>query len=186
MENKNPSEHYCLVSFTGKIHLILNDVDLAKAMPGLESAQELGFDTETKPSFKKGETYQVALLQLSTPTDAYLIRLHQVSQFQEIKKIFEDENVKKVGVAIRDDLKQLQKIFSFVPKGFVELQELGKSKGLQNLGLRSMANDLLQVTINKGPKTTNWEASVLTDRQQLYAATDAWIGLEIYKALLSL
>lgn len=172
------------VSFPGVVHLILNDRDLALAMPGLLAARELGFDTETRPSFRKGEVYKVALLQLSTPTDAYLMRLHFLTQFQGLKEIFENPNVVKVGAAIRDDLKLLQQLFRFTPQNFIELQELGKAKGLTNLGLKSMTQDVLGATLTKGPKTTNWENHTLTEKQLLYAATDAWIGLKLYQALM--
>lgn len=179
-----PPKQYPLLAFPGKIHLILNDSDLAGVMPQLELAAELGFDTETRPSFKKGVVHKVALLQLSTLTDAYLIRLHFIKDFRGIKKIFENEATIKTGVAIRDDLKSLQKLFSFTPKSFVELQDVAKEKSLKNFGLKGMTEEVLQATISKGPKTTNWEHPNLTDRQLLYAATDAWIGLRLYKAIL--
>jgi ribonuclease D len=168
------------ISFSGKIHLINNDHDLESIRPSLEAALQLGFDTETRPSFKKGEVFKVALLQLSTDSDAYLIRLHFIHRFEILKKIFEREDILKVGVAIRDDLKLLQKAFSFTPKNFVELQELAKAKGLKNFGLKGMTGEVLNQTLSKGPKLTNWEAPTLTERQQLYAATDAWIGLKLF------
>ncbi len=174
---------YKRISFQGKIHLITNDQELQSAFIGLNSAKELGFDTETKPSFKKGEIYKVALLQLSTETDAYLIRLHHVTQFHMIKSIFENEKIVKMGVAIRDDLKQLQKIISFAPKNFIELQDVAKEKGLKNFGLKGMTEEILEATISKGPKMTNWEAHVLSVQQMAYAATDAWIGLTLYQKL---
>lgn len=173
------------LSFPGKIHLINTDQELQAVMSDLTSAKALGFDTETRPAFKKGEVYQVALLQLSTETDAYVVRLHRISQFDVFKRIFENPNVLKVGLAIRDDLKQLQKRFQFTPENFVELQTLAKEKGLENFGLKGMTEEVLGATITKGPKTTNWEAAELTDRQILYAATDAWIGLTLYQKLMA-
>lgn len=150
----------------------------------LESVKVLGFDTETRPSFKKGEVYKVALLQLSTETDAYLFRLHSLSQFDRIKNIFENTEIIKVGVAIRDDLKTLQKIFPFIPKGFIELQDIAKEKNLENFGLKGMTAEVLGAELSKGPKLTNWEARELTDPQLMYAATDAWIGLKLYQKLM--
>ncbi|MBO9667883.1 MAG: 3'-5' exonuclease domain-containing protein 2 [Bdellovibrio sp.] len=149
----------------------------------LESVKEFGFDTETRPAFKKGESYPVALLQLATDTDAYVIRMRHIKHFELLKKIFENPNVIKVGAAIRDDLKQLQKKFDFTPHGFIELQTVAKEKKLGSLGLKGMTEEVLQATISKGPKTTNWEAPELMDRQVQYAATDAWIGLKIYQKL---
>lgn len=173
------------MSFPGKIHLINSDQELSLVVKQLEQATELGFDTETRPAFKKGQVYQVALLQLATETEAFVIRLHHIKKFDILQRIFENPLVVKVGVAIRDDLKQLQKRFPFDPKNFVELQTLAKIKGLKNFGLKGMTEEVLQSTISKGPKTTNWEALELTERQILYAATDAWIGLKLYRKLIS-
>ncbi len=171
------------ISFSGKIHLINSDQEFSAIALDLAKVKEFGFDTETRPSFKKGEFHKVALLQLSTASDAYLLRLHRLTQFQVIKSIFEDPEILKVGVAIRDDLKQLQKIFTFTQKGFVELQQVAKEKGLKNFGLKGMAEEVLQSRLSKGPKLTNWEAKELTGQQLMYAATDAWIGLELYHAI---
>ncbi|QDK43937.1 3'-5' exonuclease domain-containing protein 2 [Bdellovibrio sp. ZAP7] len=175
-----------ILSFTGKIHLINTDHELQAVASALESANELGFDTETRPAFKKGEVYQVTLLQLATETDAYVIRLKHIRNFELIKNIFENPNVIKAGVAIRDDIKNLNKRFQFVPDGFVELQTLAKAKNLNNFGLKSMTEEVLEGTITKGPKTTNWEANELTHKQILYAATDAWIGLKLYQKISSI
>jgi ribonuclease D len=171
------------ISFPGKIHLIRNDQELL-AM-NLNEPKELGFDTETKPSFNKGEVYDVSLLQLSTETDAYLIRLHYVTQFQVLKNILENKSIVKVGVAIHDDLKLLKKTFSFTPHNFVELQHLAKVKGLQNFGLKGMTEEVLGASLSKRSKLTNWEVPELSEQQQMYAATDAWIGLTIYRKLMN-
>lgn len=172
-----------VLSFPGKIHLIRCDQDLAGVAKNLNSAKVLGFDTETRPSFVKGQIYKVALLQLSTESEAYLMRLHHISQFKILVDVFENEEITKVGVAIRDDIKTLQKSFKFAPQRFVELQTLAKERGLSKFGLKGMAEEVLQGTLVKGPKMTNWEAQVLTDRQLLYAATDAWIGLKLFEKL---
>lgn len=171
-----------MISFPGKIHLIRNDQELLAMNIG--SPAQLGFDTETRPSFAKGEVYKVALLQLSTETDAYLIRLHYVTQFQILKEILENKSITKVGVAIRDDLKTLQKTFPFTPQSFVELQDVAKVKGLKNFGLKGMTEEVLNAPLSKKSKLTNWEARDLTDQQLMYAATDAWVGLAIYRKLM--
>lgn len=184
MDDSTSQIQYKLISFTGKIHLIATDQELQMIALALSGAKILGFDTETKPSFKKGDVFKVALLQLSTETDAYLIRLANVTQHHIIQKIFENEQVVKVGLAIRQDLKQLKKIFNFEHKNFVELQDLAKLKGLKNFGLKGMTEEVLNATISKGPKLTNWEAKILTEQQLKYAATDAWIGLSLYQKLM--
>jgi ribonuclease D len=183
MNNKIDNYEYERTFFDGKIHLINNDQDLSELSEKLLSITEFGFDTETRPSFKKGDNFKMALLQLSTPDEAFLIRLHFISQFEIIKKILENKKVLKVGLAIRDDIKGLQKIFPFHPEGFVELQELAKKIGLKNMGLKGMTEEVLQVTLSKRAKLTNWEQKSLTNEQLVYAATDAWIGLSIYQHL---
>lgn len=175
--------NYPLIQFKGTIHLITNDAELSKVAEQFNSAKELGFDTETRASFRKGEVYKVALLQLSTDNDAYLIRLHGLKNFDSIKTALENPNIIKAGVAIRDDLKNLQKLFKFVPQNFIELQDLAKKKGLQNFGLKGMTEEVLQARLSKAAKITNWEVPKLTDQQILYAATDAWIGLQLFRAI---
>ncbi len=171
------------ISFPGTIHLIDSDQKLLQVSSLLKESRKLGFDTETRPSFKVGEIYKVALLQLATDNDAFLIRLHFIKEFQILKDIFEDESVVKVGLAIRDDLKLLRKTFSFEPKNFIELQTIAKEKKLKNLGLKGMTEEVLDAHLTKGPKLTNWELQALTDRQLMYAATDAWIGLKLFERL---
>ncbi|MEQ1722584.1 MAG: 3'-5' exonuclease domain-containing protein 2, partial [Pseudobdellovibrio sp.] len=135
MNNLNNAD-YKLINFKGKIHLIINNQELANVAAKLSFAKELGFDTETRASFKVGEVYKVALLQLSTNEEAYLIRLHGITEFEIIKNILENKDILKVGVAIRDDLKNLNKLFKFTPQNFIELQDLAKAKGLKNFGLK--------------------------------------------------
>ncbi len=185
MQPQSPSQSPPLprIAFSGRVHLIAGDTALQAAATALNQVKEFGFDTETRPSFKKGDVYKVALLQLATESDAYLIRLHHITNFQILAVIFENENVIKAGVAIRDDIKLLQKLFSFNPKNFIELQTVAKSKGLKNFGLKGMTEEVLQATVSKGPKMTNWEIPQLSEQQIMYAATDAWIGLRLYQSL---
>ncbi len=182
--NQQPLQQYPQISFPGKIHFISSDQDLQSASALMNSAKVFGFDTETKPSFKKGEVYKIALLQLATETDAFIIQMQRIHNYEIIKNIFENNDIIKVGAAIRDDIKQLQKTFSFMPENFIEIQTLAKSAGLENFGLKGMTEEILNSTITKGPKMTNWQAFELTDRQIMYAATDAWIGLILYQKLL--
>lgn len=171
------------LNFSGKIHLITTDEQLQAVADELTLTKEFGFDTETRPAFKKGEVYDVAMLQLATDVDAYVIRFGQIRNYEILRTVFENPDIVKVGAAIRDDLKQLKKRFEFNPHNFIELQDLAKKKGLKNLGLKGMTEEVLGATISKGPKTTNWEAKELTERQIKYAATDAWIGLALYQKL---
>ncbi len=170
-----------ILQFPGDIRLIAHDRDMAAV--NFEQITAFGFDTETKPAYRKGEVFKTALLQLATDSVAYLIRLHYIKHFEPIREIFENPDVLKVGAAIAQDLKQLQHIFPFQPAGFVDVQKIGKEKGLKNLGLKKMTQEVFNANLFKGPKMTNWERQFLTDEQLLYAATDAWIGLQLYREL---
>lgn len=175
-----------LIQFPGTIHLIDNDAKADLLSERLRDVTELGFDTETRPSFRKGEVYKTAILQLATDDDAYVIQLQKLSRFDVFQRIFEEKATLKVGVAIRDDLKKLKQSFPFLPENFVELQDLAKSKGLKNFGLQGMTEEVLQARLSKKAKITNWEARTLTREQIMYAATDAWVGLELFRKIRAL
>jgi ribonuclease D len=155
------------------------------ALQILTKTKVVGFDTETKPSFRKGEIYNVSLLQLSTDLNAFLFRLHHIKDLSPFIDFFENAEIIKAGVAIRDDIKGLQKLISFLPKGFIELADLAKENNLKNFGLKGMTEEVLGLTLSKKAKLTNWETHEFTHEQTMYAATDAWIGREIYLSLQS-
>ena len=170
-----------LRKFEGEIVLVDSRNKLKQAVEELSGQPIIGFDTETKPSFKKGVINKVALLQLSTKNRAFLIRINRIGLPKEIVAILADEKVIKPGVAIRDDIKGLQAFRKFKPGGFVELQDEAKEMGILNFSLKKLAAIACGFRISKGQQLTNWEADVLTLPQQNYAATDAWAALEIYE-----
>jgi ribonuclease D len=170
-------------SFEGKITVVDSYELVLEAAACLQQSGILGFDTETKPSFKRGQVNKVALLQLSTGEQAFLFQLHKTGLRPEIKALLANPEITKVGVAIRDDIKALQRLSYFKPAGFVELQEEVKGFGIQDFSLKKIAGIVLGVRISKSQRLTNWEASVLTEGQQAYAATDAWIAHEIFQSL---
>ena len=169
--------------FEGKIHLIEKVEELTAAVNYLKIQPILGFDTETRPTFKKGQNHQVALLQLSTADEAFLFRTHLIGLSPGLIRILATPSILKIGAAIRDDIKILQKIAPFKPGGFVELQELVKEYGIENFSLKKLAAIVQGVRISKSQRLTNWEATILTEQQQIYAATDAWIAYMIYMGL---
>lgn len=169
--------------FKGKIHIISKKDDYLRAIDTLGKKTHLGFDTETRPAFKKGVSYDVSLLQLSTNDDAFLFRLKHHEFGTELKQLLEDQSILKTGVAIRDDLKGLKKLNSFEPGNFVEIANLAKQLEIKQLGLRSLAAILLDVRISKRYQLTNWELTHLTEDQLRYAATDAWVGLKLYRRM---
>jgi ribonuclease D len=169
--------------FEGKIHLIEKVEQLTDAVIYLKKQPVLGFDTETRPTFKKGQNHQVALLQLSTADEAFLIRTNLIGLSPGLIKVLASPSILKIGAAIRDDIKILQRITSFKPGGFIELQEMVKLYGIENFSLKKLAAIVCGVRISKSQRLSNWEATILTEQQQIYAATDAWIAYEIYTGL---
>jgi len=169
--------------FPGKIITVEKDSDIAPALALLQNQDHVGFDTETKPSFKKGEFYHVSLLQLASDEYAILFRLHFLTDFSLIKMFMEDAGVRKIGVAIRDDIKSLQKVFNFEARNFIELADMAKTANLKNFGLKGMTEEVLKQTLSKKAKLSNWESPILKTDQLRYAATDAWVGLALYHAI---
>lgn len=172
-----------LKTFEGKTVVVSDAKQLPKVIKEIEKHPVVGFDTETRPSFKRGQFYQVALLQLAVPKKAYLIRVNHTGVTDEIKELFENEKVIKAGVGIRDDLKALQKLKPFEPAGFFDLSTLAKQAGLQVESVKKLTALLLGFRISKSAQTSNWEAPTFTQKQIEYAATDAWVCLELYEKL---
>ncbi len=179
--NELPLQH-----FEGEIVLVEHEDGIAQVMKEVEGETVVGFDTETRPSFKKGVTNSISLFQLSTKDSTYLIRLNKTGVPNLLKELLEDEAVLKVGVGIRDDIRGLQKLVPFKPQGFVELQSLAIEKGLKDFSLKKLAGILLNFRVSKRQRLSNWEAETLSKAQMVYAATDSWVALEIYKKLLVL
>lgn len=175
-----------LGQFEGEIFLIdeLDQVD--EAVDFLEDQRIIGFDTETKPAFRKGQFNQVALLQLSTPHQAFLFRLNKIGFPDSLRSLLEKENLVKVGAAVHDDLKGLRKLTdSFYPLSFFDLNDELKKVGFHNVGVRNLCGMVLKIRISKSEQVSNWEAETLTEKQQRYAATDAWACLEVFELLKS-
>lgn len=171
-------------AFAGKIKLIDHPEEIAEAVQELKAFRRLGFDTETRPAFRKGVSYDVALLQLSTLDKAYLFRLNQIGFPSEVQAILEDPKIVKIGAAVRDDLKALKKLSpGFRPASFFDLNEELKRIGFLNVGVRNLSAMVLNIRISKSEQVSNWEGETLSDKQQLYAATDAWACLEIFETL---
>lgn len=174
--NELPLKH-----FEGKI-TVIEDVEQAKqAGEYLLNFDLLGFDTETKPSFKKGTTHKVSLLQLSTVDEAFLFRLNYFDLPNELIRVLSDPDIIKAGAAIRDDVKALRQNRNFVPKGFFELQDQAKDLGINAFSLKKLSGIVLGFRISKAQQLSNWEAEKLNEPQAVYAATDAWVSYEIYK-----
>ena len=170
-------------SFDGRIIIIQSEVDADKAVSYLLNQDILGIDTETRPSFKKGQTHQVALLQVSTADTCFLFRLNMIGITESIKRLLEDCSVIKVGLSLKDDMHQLSKRADFTPGTFIELQNEVKKMGIKDMSLQKIYANLFSKRISKGQQLSNWEADTLTPQQKAYAATDAWACIMIYNEL---
>ncbi|OGV40915.1 MAG: hypothetical protein A2X48_23080 [Lentisphaerae bacterium GWF2_49_21] len=166
--------------YEGKVHLIRSEIELPDAVRLLEKESLLGFDTETRPAYQKGEKYPPALLQLAGANEVFLFQLKFTGLPRPLLDILANPNIIKAGVSLNHDINELRSLVQFEPAGFVDIGDLAKKKGIQNHGLRGLAAVLLGFRITKSAKTTNWSRSDLTEAQIRYAATDAWVGRMLY------
>ena len=172
------------VEFRGESRIVEHDRDIAAACKTLAEQPVIGFDTETRPSFRPGVTFRVSLLQLSTPTVCYLFRLNKIPLAKPILQLLEDRRVLKIGADVAGDLRSLRQIRHFRDGGFVDLQGIAPEWGIGEKSLRKLSAIVLGRRVSKAQRLSNWEAATLTDKQQLYAATDAWVCTRIYEQLL--
>jgi ribonuclease D len=170
--------------FEGEIVVVDNYKTFRRILPIILNSEVLGFDTETRPSFKKGRKNKVSLIQLANSEIACLIRINRIGIPDELVTILSDPGVIKAGVAIHDDIRFLTGVRKFRPEGFIDLQGFVKEYGIQSSGLKKLAAIILGFRISKRQQVTDWEAIQLTEAQQIYAATDAWVCHQIYNKLI--
>lgn len=174
-------------SFPGKIVVIQSVREANRAISVLRKAPLIGIDTETRPSFRKGVVHKVALLQASTEDICFLFRLNIIGMTQELADFLSNPNTHKVGLSLKDDFHQLAQLSSkFTPDGFIDLQPFAHEMGIEDMSLQKLFANLFRQRISKSQQLSNWEADVLDDKQKLYAATDAYACILIYKELLRL
>ena len=171
--------------FKGEIVLVENMKSFNATFPRLLESEILGFDTETRPSFRKGRKNKVSLIQLANEELACLIRINRVGIPPELAELLADQDVIKAGVAVHDDIRFLKRVKGFNPSGFVDLQKFVRDYGIQVSGLKKLSAIVLGFKISKRQQVTDWEAVQLTDAQKVYAATDAWVCYQIYRKLVN-
>ncbi len=169
--------------FAGRIVVVDDESKIEAACRDLSSCTVVGFDTETRPSFKAGVTNKVSLLQLSTPETCYLFRLNRIRLDNRILKILTAKRIVKVGADVAGDMRSLHVLRSFREQGFVDLQQLAPDWGIEEKSLRKLAAITLGLRVSKAQRLSNWEAATLTPQQMMYAAVDAWICIEILRRL---
>ncbi len=169
--------------FEGEIIIVDKEEQIAAACNDIARYPILGFDTETRPSFKAGVHYKVALLQISTPIKSYLFRLNKIPLSREILSILERKDIIKLGADVLGDLRALKQLRHFKENGFIDLQKIIGDWGIEEKSLRKMSALVLGYRISKAQRLSNWEAATYTPQQMQYAATDAWACIEIYNRL---
>ncbi len=172
-----------VVQFEGSVKLVDSIQKFRDALSEISRCKILGFDTETRPSFKKGTRHKVSLLQLADDRNAWLFRLNMIGLPPELAALLASPDIVKIGVAVHDDIKALRHLEPFEPDGFVDLQTVVAAHGIKQLGLKRLSAIILGFSISKSQQTSNWEAPGLTLPQQVYAATDAWVCRRIYMQL---
>ena len=171
------------VVFEGRIIVVTTESDADKAVDFLLSQEILGIDTETRPAFKKGRQYKVALLQVSTHDVCVLFRLNLTGMTPSIIRLLEDTKVPKIGLSLHDDIISLHRRAEFTPGNFIDLQKHVGEIGIEDLSLQKLYANFFRQKISKAQRLTNWEADILNDKQKVYAATDAWACIMLYEEL---
>ncbi|MBO7581727.1 MAG: 3'-5' exonuclease domain-containing protein 2 [Bacteroidaceae bacterium] len=179
--DKNQIQTLPCVHFKGRIIVIFTEKEADKAVDYLMKQSVLGFDTETRPTFKKGQSHQVALLQVATHDTCFLFRLNKIGVTDSVVRLLEDHEITKVGLSLQDDMRMLNQRRAFTPGTFVELQKEVKDIGIEDNSLQKIFANLFGGKIAKGQQLSNWEAEILTEAQQRYAATDAWACIKIHE-----
>ena len=182
--NKDEINSCPITRWTGRISVVRDRNGLAAAMRRLSSGHSLlGFDTETRPAYKKGESYRPSILQLASEDEVFIFQLKHLGLAGELRAILTDPAIIKTGVSLDFDIRELQKLSRFKAAGFMDLGNSARKAGIKNHGLRGLAAVFLGIRIAKGAQTSNWARDVLTPKQILYAATDAWVGRKLYLAM---
>ena len=174
------------VSFEGRIITILTPGETEKAVRYLLAQSILGVDTETRPSFRRGLVYKVALLQVSTYDTCFLFRLNHTGLTPALIHFLEDTTVPKIGLSWHDDINSLRRLGDFTPGWFIDLQHHVREIGIEDMSLQKLYANMFGLRISKRQQLSNWEADILGDKQKLYAATDAWACIMLYEELMRL
>lgn len=173
-----------IVRYEGKIVVISSESEMWKCLKYLSKCPVVGIDTETKPSFHKGVSHRVALLQVSTLDICFLIRLNFIGMCEPVKKFLSARRTLKVGLSLHDDILSLRRRGDFRTGRFLDIQDVAPKFGIHDLSLQKIYANVFGQKISKAQRLTNWEADVLTDGQKVYAATDAWACLMLYNEFL--
>ena len=166
--------------YEGTIRLVASAQDLEQAIHGIRGEQVVGLDTETKPTFRKGQFHLPCLVQIATASVVYLFQLQRMDFSDTLVEVLESPTIIKAGIGLADDLLNLKKVFPFEPRNILDLSRVARKQGIKRSGVRNLAGQLLGFRITKGCSTSNWANPRLTPKQIAYAATDAWVVRELF------
>lgn len=181
---KEEVQNLPLIIYEGEIIVIDSLNDISIVIDEITKYSILGFDSESKPAFKKNVQNKLSLIQIATPEKVYLFRINKIGLPDELLEILKSQKIKKIGLGIIQDLSQLKKFKKFIPAGFVELIEHSKKAEIEDMSLLKLTAIILEHRISKAQQLSNWDRDELSDAQIRYAATDAWLCLELYKKLI--
>lgn len=169
--------------FNGQILVVDSQSKVIPAIDYLSKFRNLGFDTETRPTFRKGNQNNLALIQLATDDRCYLFRINKIGFSPALVRLLSDRNIQKIGLSLRDDFTGMSRQMKFSPQGFIDLQKMVSEYDIADISLQKIYAILFQKKISKNQQLSNWEAESLSDAQKKYAAIDAWACLKIYEKL---
>ncbi|MCL1938919.1 MAG: 3'-5' exonuclease domain-containing protein 2 [Candidatus Azobacteroides sp.] len=180
---KEEIAQFTIEEFNGRIFEIQTLEETEEAVEYLSKFKFIGFDTETRPSYRKGKLNRVALLQLATDDVCFLFRLNIIGLPPVVIQLLSDPKIQKIGLSLNDDFRSLSRRMRFTPNNFVDLQKIVAYHNIEDIGLQKIYALLFHKRISKNQRLTNWEAEKLTEPQKKYAALDAWACLKIYEKL---
>lgn len=172
-----------LKSYEGKVVIAADQKSTEQAIAEINQFDVVGFDTEAKPTFQKGQIRNISLIQVATEEKVYLLRTNHIGVIDSLHDLLQNPKIIKVGIGLLDDFNLLDRLRPFEPDGFLDLNDTFQELGAENIGARNLAAMVLGIRISKSAQTSNWEVDQLAQKQIRYAATDAWICLEIHKKL---
>lgn len=184
--NKEAIHELPQVLFTGRIIVITSEKKAEKAVDFLLKQSILGVDTETRPVFRKGQSYKVSLLQVATHDTCFLFRLNILDITPSIKRLLENTETKMIGLSWHDDLLALHKRSDFKKGNFIDLQDIIGDLGIKDLSLQKLYANIFRQKISKRQRLTNWNNETLSEKQKQYAATDAWACIQLYEEIMRL
>lgn len=171
-------------TFEGRIIVIQSENEANRAVAFLRTQKIVGIDTETRPSFRRGQQHKVALIQIATPDICFLFRLNYMGFPDSLIKLLEDTQIAKVGLSLKDDIHQLeQRHPGFNPQNFIDLQQIATRMGIEDMSLAKLFANFFRQRISKNAQLSNWEADALDEKQRVYAATDASACLLLYSRM---